>query len=449
VKQKKFSIALLAQLLITGGALAPAQVTAQGIGGNVPVVTLAEARRRAEGVAPAVSVARNQTATAVWEKRAAWAGLFTPSVNAGMSYLHFSQPFFNFGTGAISSSSTNATLDASYVILGGSKFADVRRSRALLESAEANETAIRYQTSYQTDVAYYAVLADQDLARVAADRLKRAEQQLSLARARVSAGDAIATDSLQLLLEANRARLAVTQSDSAMAVSQLRLGRLIGLSGPAQAATVETGTPRDLPLSLDQAIDEMATRGPQIEAARANERRATAVVGSERAAYLPKLTLGATTGAYDATLFPTATHRTQFGVTASLPIWNGGQRELSIARARADRSIATATRKDTELAAAELMTAAYQGYRTARAGIELAQVGVVVATENYRVQHARYTEGATTILDMLEAQTALTEAEATLVQSRYSSRLALAEIEALLGRRLFVIQDGATAIPPR
>jgi outer membrane protein TolC len=79
----------------------------------------------------------------------------------------------------------------------------------------------------------------------------------------------------------------------------------------------------------------------------------------------------------------------------------------------------------------------YHGYQTARAGTELATTGVAVATENYRVQRARYREGATTILDLMEAQVALSEAEAELVQSRYAARLALARLEALLGRRLF------------
>jgi outer membrane protein TolC len=83
------------------------------------------------------------------------------------------------------------------------------------------------------------------------------------------------------------------------------------------------------------------------------------------------------------------------------------------------------------------MARAYHGYLTSRAGIELALVGVAVSTENYRVQRARYREGATTILDLLEAQVALSEAEAALVQARYATRLALAQIEALLGRRIF------------
>jgi outer membrane protein TolC len=62
---------------------------------------------------------------------------------------------------------------------------------------------------------------------------------------------------------------------------------------------------------------------------------------------------------------------------------------------------------------------------------------VVVANETFRVQGARYREGATTILDLLEAQVALSEAEAELVQSRHAARLARARIEALLGRRIF------------
>jgi outer membrane protein TolC len=135
---------------------------------------------------------------------------------------------------------------------------------------------------------------------------------------------------------------------------------------------------------------------------------------------------------------------TRMDDTVSLPIWNSGQRELSIARARAERDVARAVRADRERGTAEEMADAFNGYETSRAAIELAIVGVTAAAENYRVQRARYAEGATTILDLLEAQVALSEADAALVQSRYATRLAQAQIEALLGRRLV---DGATAPP--
>ena len=424
-----------ALVALVAGVIGAREATAQG-GIAPPIVTLAEARQRAAAVDPTFVAARGAVATAVWERRTARADLITPRLSASTSYIRFSDPFFNFGTGEVSPNATSATLDASYVVLGAGKLGELRRSTASLESAEASETAARFRTALATDRAYFAVLADRELARAAGDRLKRAQEQFGIARVRVVAGEALSTDSLQLLLEVNRARLDVLRRDSALTVSRLRLGTHIGLSGPADAALVDTALAPPLPLTQDDAVREMRERGPDIEAARAAERRADAVVGAEREGYLPDIVVGATMGAYDANFFPSAFKRSQLSVGLSLPIWDGGQRELSVARARTERDVARAEREERERSAAAVMAETYHGYQTSRAAIELALVGVGVAAETYRVQGVRYREGATTILDLLEAQVALSEAEATLVQSRYATRLALAQIEALLGRRL-------------
>ncbi|HEX9632463.1 MAG TPA: TolC family protein [Gemmatimonadales bacterium] len=418
-----------------GSVLAPA-LAAQA-GDPVPVVTLTEARRRAQGVDPVAVTARAEAATAAWERRAALADLFTPNLRAATTYVRLSEPFFNFGTGAISANATSATLEATYTLFGAGKLAELRRSRASVVTAEANQAAARFRTALAADAAYYGVLAEHELARVAAERLRRAGEQLGVARVRVQAGETIATDSLQLLLEVNRARLDVLQRDSALAVSRLRLGRQIGLAGPTDAAPLDTALPPPLPVSLEAAAREMHEQGPELEAARAAERRAGASVAAERDGYLPDILLSASAGAYDDAFFPSALKRSQVAITVSLPIWDGGRRELAVARARAERDITRAVREDRERAAAEQMAQAYHGYETARTGIELALVGVSAWAESFRVQGARYREGATTILDLLEAQVGLSEAEATLVQARYAARLALAQIEALLGRRLF------------
>jgi outer membrane protein TolC len=439
----KAAIALAALVTVGAGSL-PSTTMAQSTVESVPVVTLAEARRRSGSVDPDVATARGRMFTAEWQRRAALTNMLTPNLTAGGSYTHFSEPFFNFGTGDISPNATSATIEARYVLLGAGKFGDLRSSRASVESAEANETAVRFRTALATDAAYFAVLADRELSRVAAERLRRAQEQFGIARVRVIAGEAISSDSLQLLLEVNRARLAILSRDSALVHSRLRLGRRVGLSGPADAAPIDTLIPPPLPMTQEQLIAEVRASGPDVEAARAAERGASAIVSGERERYFPEITVAAMTGAYDAELFPSATKRSQIAVNVALPIWNGGQRELAVARARADRSIARAVRADLERAAGELVAQAYHGYLTSRAGIELALVGVAVSTENYRVQRARYREGATTILDLMEAQVALSESEATLVQARYSTRLALAQIEALLGRRIFAVPGGNT-----
>ena len=72
-----------------------------------------------------------------------------------------------------------------------------------------------------------------------------------------------------------------------------------------------------------------------------------------------------------------------------------------------------------------------------RATAQQAAEGLLVARENFRVQQSRYRAGATTILDLLKAQSDLDDAEAVLVQARYATRLALAGLETILGRRLF------------
>lgn len=435
----RLTAALLVAVAVLAAARSPA--FAQSATDNVPVVTLREARRLAELVNPASIGARGGVETAVWGRRAALTDLVTPQITAGTSYTLYSDPFFNFGTGNISPNATSATLEASYSLFGPRKIAELKRSRAELDGAESIETATLFRTALATDAAYFTVLANRELARVAQDRLERAEEQLGVARVRVQAGEAISTDSLQLVLELNRARLAMLHSDSAVAVSRLRLGRQIGLSGPAEAAPIDTIVPPQLPLTQDEAIRELRARGPEVEEARAAERSAEAALGAERAGYWPEISIGATTGAYDAEFFPSALKRSQLGLIVSVPIWNGGQRELAVAHARVQRDMARAERDDRERAAAEVMAEVYHGYQTARAGIELARVGVAVATEAYRVQGARYREGATTILELLEAQVALTEAEAALVESRHGASLALARIEALLGRRIFEASD--------
>lgn len=423
-------------LLTTLGTSAVGQVTTAAPAPG-PVVTLSDARQRALRYDPVAVEANNAIRTAEWTRRSAMADLIAPRLTGSLNYIRFSEPFFNFGTGAITPNAASAQLEASWTILGAGKLGIVKATKYGLESAEAIDLATRFQSTLGTDAAYFAVLAQKELRRVASDRVDRAREQLSVARVRVAAGEAISSDSLQLLLEVNRAQLTLLIRDSALVASRLHLGTRVGLAGAVDAAPVDSAPPPPLPFTEAQATAELRERGPDVEAARAEERSADARVSAARERYFPALTLTGTTGAYDDRLFPDALRRSQLAIGLQFPFWDGGQREVVLARAQAERNVARAVRDERERSAGERIAQAYLGYETARAGIELAQVGVAAATETFRVQRARYGEGATTILDLLEAQVSLSEAEAALVQSRFNARLALSQIEALLGRRVF------------
>ncbi len=335
----------------------------------------------------------------------------------------------------------NATLQARYDLFSLRKFTDLGRSRAELESAEATELEQRFRTALLTESDYYDVLQNQELSRVAADRTRRAEEGLGIARARVTSGAAVQSDSLQLVLELTQARTDQLRRDAALRVARLQLGRRVGEGGPVDAEPVDTTDAPELPIGLDEAIQLAVTQGPQYRAARASERAASAFLKGERGGYLPQLTLTGTHLRFDDSFFPGARNVSALALTVSLPIWDDGRRELAISQARVSRDVARAIRDDLELAARPDVTQAVEAYVTARATTALSSTGVLVARENYRVQESRYRAGSTTILDVLDAQLRLTGSEADLVQARYAARLALAGLEAILGHRLFTNRD--------
>ena len=193
----------------------------------------------------------------------------------------------------------------------------------------------------------------------------------------------------------------------------------------------------ELPLSLADAITQASVQGPQYRIAAARERAASAIYRSQLGSYLPKATLTFNAFAADTMFYPKFFKQTSFVLGVSLPIWNNGQRELALSRARVNRDVARAFREDMDRGVQHDVTAAYDRYVTARASTALAEQGLTVARESFRVQQTRYSSGATTILDLLDAEVNLSQAEADLVQARYGTRLALAGLESILGKRLF------------
>jgi len=409
-------------------------------GDSLPQVTLGEALRRAAQLDPGYVAATGAVATAAWNRRAARALLIVPAITLSTDFTSYSIPTFNFGTETQTRNAVGARVDARFdLFTGGQKIAGLKRAGAELEAAEAGELRSRFAVAVATEADYYAVLASRELRRVARERVRRAREQVAVARARVLSGAAVQTDSLQLLLELARARVSLIQEETALRVSRLQLGRRIGLDSPVDAAPLDTLPAPDLPISLDTAVARALAQGPDYRAARAAERGAEAEVQARRGDYLPRATLFASSGAFDDRFFPEAKTRSVLNLTISLPLWDNAQREIALSRARVGRDVARAVRQDLERAVRRDVTDAYDTYNSAREAGAVAAEARVVAREAFRVQETRYRSGATTILELLDAQIGLTEAEAGLVQARYIARLALAGLEAILGERLFPV----------
>ncbi len=432
---------MIATLLFVLQATAPAPADSVPAD-SLPRITLAEAIRRSARLDPDYVRALGNIDNAEWGRRAATLAFFVPSLSLGLDETKYSQAFFNPSDPANPTSTlVVGTARADYEVFSLRKFAELGRTRAELSSAEAGELEQRFQAALETESSYYDVLVNQELARVSLERANRAREGLGVARARVASGAAVQTDSLQLVLELTRAEVDLLVQRNALRTAQLELGRRVGEATAVDAVPLDTLPAPDLPIGLPEALQTALDQGPQYRTARANERAAAAALKSQRSDYFPTLGIGALHQRYDTEIFPGAANVTSVTFSVSFPIWNNGQRELEVSRARVARDVARTIREDLERAVRRDVTAAFDTYQTSREAARLAGVGVAVAGENYRMQEMRYRAGASTILDLLDSQVSLAEAEAGLVQARYVTRLSLARLEAILGRRLFSNKD--------
>ena len=401
-------------------------------------VSLAVALERAARVDPDYVSATRQIADATWSRRAAITAFVLPAVNTQISATRYSTESFSIGTGERSSQIVDARLNGQINLFAGlSKFNELTRANAALDGARANEQRARFATALMTESDYYDVIAQRELARVAGERVRRAEEQFAIARARVVAGAAVQTDSLQLLLAVQQARVALLRQEARLKVSRYQLARRIGSPDPVDATESAVLAAQPLPLTEQQAILEAVSNSPEALQARANQSASEARVRSLKGSYLPSVDLFGSVSAFDESFFPTATTRSSIGIVVSLPIWNNAAREISLSRATSDRDVWRLMRSDVELALRRDVVQAYQAYEAATATAELESQAVAVARENLRVQEQRYRAGATTIIELITAQVSLSEADAELVQAKYTTRLALSGLEAILGRRLF------------
>lgn len=404
---------------------------------SMPAVTLAEALERGVRLDPGYVRALGEQNDAEWSRRAALAALVLPSINLSTDYQFYTREIFNIGTGQRTKSLTTARADARMELFaGGRKLAELARARAELEGAQANQVQNRFAAALLIESNFYDVLSTRQLLDVALAQLRRSEEGLTVARARVVSGAAVQSDSLQLILERNQARVNVLRAEATLRVARLELGRRIGLAGPADAVPLATPVVAELPVTLDQAVRLALSQGPAWRIARANEQEADAVVRSRRSAYLPTLSVAGATSWYGGTWPPNDLTRSQAVFSLSFPLWDNFQRELAVTRARTQRDASRAIRQDLERSAQADVVAAYDTYTTALAVLDIDQAALLVARENYRVQQTRYQAGASTILDLLAAQSQLTQADADVVRAEYAARLAIAGLEAILGQRL-------------
>lgn len=368
-------------------------------------------------------------------------GAFLPSLSfssgASLSKAERFDP--NLGTTISGSSdSYSAGLSTSIdLFTGGRRGAQLAQSRAQTDAAEASLREQRYAIQRNAKAAFYDVLRATDLIRSAQARLARAEESQAAAQLREQAGSATRSDELRARLEVANSRQALLQAENQKRSAMYALGRLVAVDGPVDASAAEPIEPRELALTRQQIIDEAVSQSPAVITAITNERVAGYGVRTARAQYLPSLS---GSGSYNWSntdpSFSGVRGSWSTRLSLSFPVFNRFAREESYERATVQARVAQYQLDDAQRAARANVERVLGSLETARLQIGLAEESLDVATEDMRVQEERYRLGVATILERVTSQENLVSAEAALIAARYDYQLALAELEALVGREL-------------
>jgi outer membrane protein len=422
-----------------------AVLSAAGVAAQTQSVTLADAIRLSERVQPDVVRAAGGVRSASAQHRSAW-GAYLPSLSASSS----ASDFFSEGTSRIdpvtgqltNGNSSNRSISTSLsanvdLFTGFRRGADMRAARAGERAADASLIDARFQQALVTTNQFLDALAADQLLQVRETSVRRAEEQLKTAVAKLHAGSATRSDSLRSLVTLGNARLDLITTQALLAGAEANLARLIGQTGRVQALD-DSAFYRVLPAIDTQALrTEAESKSPRVRSAGASAAEARANVSASRSAYWPSLNLAANTGwngnrADDYNLL----NQRQLSLSLRWNLFNGFDRELTIVQREADLDVAEASASDAERAVqAELITRVAE-LDAARARIEITQTSVLAAREDLRVQQERYRLGASTIVDLLTSQEALNQAEVDVVNARFDYLRAKAQIEALIGRNL-------------
>jgi outer membrane protein len=325
---------------------------------------------------------------------------------------------------------------------GGRITSSLRAARLTREQA-----VLQYQTAIADTLlavrsAYYDVLLAAQQITVQEASINLLTRELEDQQRRFNAGTVPRFNVLRAEVEVSNARPQLIRARNAHRIAKNNLVNLLGLNLPREvwediplqlAGTLEA-EPYDieLPLAISQALE----RRTELGALRAEERLRQEAVADARAGYRPSVQLFAGYGARNSA-FSTDLTREVSGWNAggqlSWDIFDGFLTRGRVQQARALHERAQVDVDDAGRRVELEVRTAYSNFIEAREVLDSQRKVQEEADEALRLAQARSGAGTGTQLDVLIAQTALTQARTTQIQALRDYAVARARLERAIG----------------
>lgn len=325
---------------------------------------------------------------------------------------------------------------------GGRLSGGVNQARALEQASSQDAVTAELDVALITKTAYYQVLLARQFVEAYQQRVDEAKERVRIAEEAFSAGRIARFDLLR-----NQTDLAEAQQqlNNALRDVELALTDLRNAMGVAQSSQINPSESLAAPQTSgnEPGLEELQSRAlaqrPEVAAAKARTRSAEAALGVARSAYRPQVYATAMADAMwmsDAGMNGDDFDSSYLvGVTASLPILDGGLRRAGIEEARAMLEQMRAEERDVELGVSRDVSSSFARMSAAASNVTLAQAAIDQAEEDYRVIRMRYEAGRAVNVEVLDALASLTRARTAHAEALYAYNLARETLTRAVGGR--------------
>jgi outer membrane protein len=309
-----------------------------------------------------------------------------------------------------------------------------RSSRSLAEAAHSNELATRLQTILTVQVAYFNAGARRDLVRVADETLQNQTRHLRQIGGFVRVGTRPEIDLAQARTDEANARVQLITAENNYATSKAQLNQAIGIEGSTDYDVSDEAFPafRQEDDPTDALMQEALKTRPEFASLDQQVRSQQLVVSSARGAYLPSIGLGASF-----TENGRALDSLTWNWSAQLQVqWGIFQGLLTSSQVREAKANLVSIQAQRDLLRQQVLLEVEQARLTVR-GAKAALVAATEALDNARIRlrlaERRYETGVGDIIELGDAQLALTSAASQEVAARFTVSIARAQLLKAIG----------------
>ena len=382
---------------------------------------------------------------------------FLPTLNANMSATRrvgqqFDQATVSFEDKATSSIGGN--LGGNITLFNGfQQIQNLRQSQSDYEAQKETTERLRESVIFNTAGRFLQLILNRDLLIIAQENLEAYQSRLEQIRAQVEVGTSPAVDQFNQESAVAQDELAVIQRENALRNSEMALYRIMQTDSEAQFVFLAPDLSQESEFLIDLGLEEMIDMAMSLRSdLKAQEYRiesAKSGVVIARSAMIPSISASAGINASynDQFTDPITREKLGFtdqffdrnvnrslGISLNLPIFNNWNRRVSLESAKVNLRNSELNLEDIRFQILEEVRQAYSDYQAVLKELETAEKALIAAERAFETEQQRYTIGATTLIELNQANANFVQARSGQIQTLYNAYFQNQLLDFYIGR---------------